>query len=814
MATYVSLFSSAGVGDFGFKQEKFDCIATNEFIPRRLEVQKANNKCLRDSGYVEGDIQQDEVKNKIFNEIKWWQKNKGVKNVDVVIATPPCQGMSVANLKKNKKDINRNSLVIEAIEMIIKIKPNFFVIENVPSFLNTACIDNDGQIKSIDEAIDNHLSDCYNIAKDVINFKNYGVNSSRTRTLVIGIRKEFSNDISPFELMPTLLNDPKPLSKIIGHFKSLKNMNEYDENNLLHRFRAYRSDMRSWIHDLKQGENAFDNVDINNKPHHFNKNGETIPNVNKNGDKYKRQLWNEVGPCIHTRNDQLASQNTIHPEDDRVFSIAELMELMNIPKIFRWSKEKLNKDNVEEFYKKNEMNIRQCIGEAVPTSIFENIAKKIKQAQNSASVSRRQIETIIKKFDLENFDNMSIFFKKNKGKYLASFMMKICELANPERKNNCSFFTNQMYTYDLLNKLPDFKNQKTIKILEPSSGAGNFIPMIFLKYRDKTNVKIILNDMDNWIIKCSKLILKIIKIPKNFSVVFKNDDFLNLRVKKKFDLIIGNPPFGTKGSKTYLDFINKAMDTSLHMSFVLPKYFLNAAKDSQIRNEIKKYHILSISDYGNRAFKDAKIETINLICDLSRMAKASTVTYIYDLTSSNGDGRATKQAYITDGTFPNWLIYRNGKWDSEYSSLETDQFQYYRNRSISKKSITKTETLMRVIKGKDIEKGNISYKENLYLKEDLIMHMRKELPSGPYLYVVPNMTYIQRCAPLPEDSVPDGSAAIIWLKDDGQLSTKDIDYLCSDKFSQYIEISRNCSRRTINIDRTSIVYYGTKRKRY
>jgi hypothetical protein len=39
-----------------------------------------------------------------------------------------------------------------------------------------------------------------------------------------------------------------------------------------------------------------------------------VPNVNKNGDKYKRQEWDKPAPCIHTRNDIMASQNTVHPE--------------------------------------------------------------------------------------------------------------------------------------------------------------------------------------------------------------------------------------------------------------------------------------------------------------------------------------------------------------------------------------------------------------------------------------------------------------------------------------------------------------------
>jgi len=59
-------------------------------------------------------------------------------------------------------------------------------------------------------------------------------------------------------------------------------------------------------------------------------------NVKKSNSKYTRRLWDEVCPTIHTRNDLLASQNTIHPSEDRVYSIRELMRLMSIPEDFRW----------------------------------------------------------------------------------------------------------------------------------------------------------------------------------------------------------------------------------------------------------------------------------------------------------------------------------------------------------------------------------------------------------------------------------------------------------------------------------------------
>ncbi len=42
--TYISLFSSAGVGCFGFKKEGYECIATNELLEKRLKIQRISIK--------------------------------------------------------------------------------------------------------------------------------------------------------------------------------------------------------------------------------------------------------------------------------------------------------------------------------------------------------------------------------------------------------------------------------------------------------------------------------------------------------------------------------------------------------------------------------------------------------------------------------------------------------------------------------------------------------------------------------------------------------------------------------------------------
>ena len=60
--TYVSLFSGAGIGCYGFKSNGFECIASNEVLEKRLNIQKYNNKCRYDSGYVIGDLSNTDVK--------------------------------------------------------------------------------------------------------------------------------------------------------------------------------------------------------------------------------------------------------------------------------------------------------------------------------------------------------------------------------------------------------------------------------------------------------------------------------------------------------------------------------------------------------------------------------------------------------------------------------------------------------------------------------------------------------------------------------------------------------------------------------
>ncbi|MCQ2654266.1 DNA cytosine methyltransferase [Helicobacter pylori] len=256
--TYISLFSGAGVGCYGLLEEGFECVATNEILEKRLNIQRINRKCKLDESYISGDIKKPETKEKILKQIGFYSKKFGNDRVDLVVATPPCQGMSVANHKKKNDEIKRNSLVVESIDLIKQIKPRFFILENVPSFYKTGCIDKNDNLLEIGSMIEQNLSGDYMLYDEVINFKNFGANSSRTRTLVIGVCKEFKDFTSVLEFFPDFKQE-KTLKEVIGSLKPLS-WGEYDSADFYHSFRTYPKHMQEWIKDLKEGQSAFENV--------------------------------------------------------------------------------------------------------------------------------------------------------------------------------------------------------------------------------------------------------------------------------------------------------------------------------------------------------------------------------------------------------------------------------------------------------------------------------------------------------------------------------------------------------------------------
>ena len=168
-----------------------------------------------------------------------------------------------------------------------------------------------------------------------------------------------------------------------------------------------------------------------------------------------------------------------------------------------------------------------------------------------------------------NFSKMSIDITKS--------------LDKKEKKENGIFFT----PIDIINlSIKSLKNHSFDTILEPSCGSCEFINVIDKTYKGKNIDCIELN----------KTIYDNIKNKKyeNNNVCIMNNDFLKYDVQKKYDLIIGNPPyFVLKKSdvdKKYFEYFNgrpnifmlfiiksfELLNDNGIMCYVLPKTFLNS----------------------------------------------------------------------------------------------------------------------------------------------------------------------------------------------------------------------------------------------
>jgi DNA (cytosine-5)-methyltransferase 1 len=122
-----------------------------------------------------GDITDKNIFNKILD--------KSLKNnIEIVMATPPCQGMSTAG--QQLKGDKRNELIIPVLKMVKKIKPKYIFIENVPMFLKTEINYNDSKIL-IPDLIKKVLGKDYHIEISVVDTKDYEVPQMRERAIIL-----------------------------------------------------------------------------------------------------------------------------------------------------------------------------------------------------------------------------------------------------------------------------------------------------------------------------------------------------------------------------------------------------------------------------------------------------------------------------------------------------------------------------------------------------------------------------------------------------------------------------------------------------
>ena len=171
--TLVDFFCGAGGMSLGFCQNGFKVLLANDIEDVCTKTYSFNHYEIPKERIITGDIKQ--IVENIDKHIN--------DDVDVIIGGPPCQGFSMANRQRIIDD-PRNVLYKSYVKGVEKLKPKFFVMENVKGMLSVA--------EQVKEDFHNLNDVEYDVAYNVFNAKDFCVAQNRERLIYIGIRLDIS----------------------------------------------------------------------------------------------------------------------------------------------------------------------------------------------------------------------------------------------------------------------------------------------------------------------------------------------------------------------------------------------------------------------------------------------------------------------------------------------------------------------------------------------------------------------------------------------------------------------------------------------
>ena len=160
---------------------------------------------------------------------------------------------------------------------------------------------------------------------------------------------------------------------------------------------------------------------------------------------------------------------------------------------------------------------------------------------------------------------------------------------------------------EMIDKIPeDFWKNENIKILDPCCGCGNFPFVIYFKLKKYHEKAHILSNM-LYFNDTNTDRLNVLKNIFNYKLNIYNQDFLKFDCKKKFDLIVANPPYakllpnGKRASKNHNligMFIEKSFELLNPNGFILyitPDNWMSFANRNTLIKKLTQKQILYIN---------------------------------------------------------------------------------------------------------------------------------------------------------------------------------------------------------------------------
>ena len=368
-----SFFSGAGFLDLGFEMNDFEISFVNEFHPAFMNAYKYSREKMKLSkptyGYYTGDI------NVFLSDRKdelagWMRDARSDGSLVGFIGGPPCPDFSIAGKQKGK-DGENGKLSLSYINLIIALKPDFFLFENVKGLWRTK-----RHREFYDELKEMLIKAGYVLTERLTNALEFGAPQDRDRILLFGIRKEIlsKSEGNTIEEFPWEKYRTHTLSEI----KALPwpKTSAYIENSSTSCPEGIPENMtvEYWFrkNDVEKHPNA--------KDFFVPKAGRDKMAIIDEGDdrkkSYKRLHRWRYSPTVAYGNNEVH----LHPYKTRRLSAAEALSLQTLPKEYALPPDMTLTD------------MFKTIGNGVPFLLSSGIAKTIMQFLNSVTITEGEVK--------------------------------------------------------------------------------------------------------------------------------------------------------------------------------------------------------------------------------------------------------------------------------------------------------------------------------------------------------------------------------------------------------------------------------------
>jgi DNA (cytosine-5)-methyltransferase 1 len=329
---YCDLFAGAGGMSLGFEQAGFECVLAVDSEPEMVDTFNYNRETK-----VARLIDATRVTREYF------KNETGLDHVPMLIAGPPCQGFSMAG-KRNTYD-PRNSMVDQFFQIIDDLRPEYFVMENVPGILSM--LRPEGRVSVVDWVSSRAGAMGYKMAWKKLYAHWYGVPQARPRVIFVGWNPETASmPIFP----PPITHSNDRMTDLFGHhFKPYMTVGEAlksippdaPNQDLVYEFK--NSEYIAKVEKLGPGESVYE----------------------KRKDSHRR--LDPAKPAFVMKGNHGAI--AVHPFETRMINLREMSTIQGFPHHYKFLGDK--------------SKIAVMIGNATPVGLAHAVASSIKKAIES-----------------------------------------------------------------------------------------------------------------------------------------------------------------------------------------------------------------------------------------------------------------------------------------------------------------------------------------------------------------------------------------------------------------------------------------------